>query len=79
MNSHRNSTLRWLAIGLLLANVALYAWHAQHRQATLKSLPSDLQPLPEGTPGLELLSEQQRNQRANRQLNPESATQGETL
>lgn len=79
MNTHQDSTLRWLAIGLLLANVALYAWQAQHRQALLKGLPSQLQPLPEGTPGLELLSEQQRNQPATRRPITGAAAQGETL
>lgn len=53
----RANRLRWLAIALVVANVALYAWQAQRHQSVLRELPSARQPLPEGTPSLQLLSE----------------------
>lgn len=57
MSRSRHQWVRWLAIMLVLGNVALYAWHAERRQTALRQLPLHLQPLPEGTPSLELLSE----------------------
>ena len=57
MSRSRLRWLRWLAILLVLGNVVLYAGHAERRQAGLRQLPPHLQPLPEGTPSLDLLSE----------------------
>lgn len=69
MSRSRHQWVRWLAIMLVLSNVALYAWHAERRQAALRQLPPHLQPLPEGTPSLELLSE-----RGNSSAIPERTT-----